>query len=62
MVVVSVEEYDRLKRGQVASGWEKLLGEIRRARAPLAGRPLPPPEEVIRELREERGERLTDLR
>ena len=37
MVVVSMEEYDRLKRGQAASGWEKLLGEIRRARAPLAG-------------------------
>jgi len=62
VVLVSVEEYNRLKRGQAASGWEELLGEIRRVRAPLVGRPLPPPEEVIRELREERGERLTDLR
>ena len=59
---VSVEEYNRLKRGQAASGWEELLEEIRRVRAPLVGRPLPPPEEVIRELREERGERLTGLR
>ena len=62
VVLVSVNEYNRLKRGQAASGWEELLGEIRRVRAPLVGRPLPPPEEVIRELREERGERLTDLR
>ena len=62
VVLVSVNEYNRLKRGQADSGWEELLGEIRRVRAPLVGRPLPPPEEVIRELREERGERLTDLR
>ena len=43
MVLVSVEEYNRLKRGQAASGWEELLEEIRRVRASLVGRPPPAP-------------------
>lgn len=65
VVVLSVEEYNRLREGQAKATWEETLEQIRQVRARLharrGGEPLPPPEEVIREMREERDAQLTGL-
>lgn len=65
VVVLSVEAYRRLKEGQAQGAWQEVLGQIRdlrvRLQAQRGGRPLPPPEKVIEELREERDVRLAGL-
>lgn len=65
VVILSVEAYRRLKDAQTRSTWQDVLSRVREFRARLqarrGGKPLTPPEEVIRELREERDARLTDL-
>ena len=65
VVVLSVEDYNRLKEAQSRPAWQDVLNEIRETRARIHARlgrePLPPPEEVIREMREERGAQLTGL-
>jgi prevent-host-death family protein len=60
VVLLSVEEYERLRAGQAErSDWRELVRRSReQIREALAGRPLPPPEDVIREGREERDEQL----
>ena len=65
VVVLSVTEY-RCLRG--ASGKERQLEALCRAvelgaqiSERRGGKPLPPPEEVIRQMREERDEQLLDL-
>ena len=59
VVVLSVEEYRRLKERGARADWEETLEEIRqvasRIQARRGGRPLLPLEEVIAEVREERG-------
>lgn len=68
VVVLSVEEYERLQSGQPGRRpWEELLEQAHsQIRADLEGRHLPPSEEIIREMREERDaqidEQLTGLR
>jgi PHD/YefM family antitoxin component YafN of YafNO toxin-antitoxin module len=64
VVVLSVAEYERLVTGQTKQvDWKEL---VRRAReqvhAELGERKLPPPEDIIREMREERDAQLMDLR
>ncbi len=53
-----MEVYCCLKESQDRPAWQDVLSEIREVRARLAaergGQPLPSPEEVIREMREER--------
>jgi prevent-host-death family protein len=64
VVVISAAEYERLRRGEPSpAGWRETLArahdQIRREGAgPLS----PPPEEVIRQMREERDARTIDLR
>ena len=64
IVLMSVPEYERLCAGQTAGrDWRELLSQAHeRIRLDLAGRELPPAEDVIREMREERDAQLMDLR
>lgn len=65
VVVLSVEAYHRLKEKQARPDWQKVLLQIQDFRAQIqarrGGQPLPPPEEIIREMREERNAQLTSL-
>ena len=65
VVVLSVEDYRRLKAAQLRSPWEETRRESREIRACIHARrreePVPPPEDIIRELREERDADLTGL-
>lgn len=60
VVVISVEEYERLVEAcEQQRDWRDLVRRSReRVQMDLAGRDLAPPEEVIREMREERDEQL----
>jgi len=53
-----VETYRRLNESRARLAWQDVLSEIREIRARLTarrrGQPLPSPEEVIREMREDR--------
>jgi prevent-host-death family protein len=62
VVILSVAEYERLKAAQGAGWQEKVAAARQRALAELQKRPLPPVEELIREMREERNGQLLDLR
>ncbi|RME44372.1 MAG: type II toxin-antitoxin system Phd/YefM family antitoxin [Caldilineae bacterium] len=66
VAVISLEEYERLQRGTERNTWQEALrrllqvgAEIRAAREEAS---LPPPDEVIREMREERDAQLAGLR
>ena len=66
VVVLSVEEYNKLRATHSRETWRDTLKEVLRLGAQIKarrkGRPLtPPPDEIIRELREERDTQLTDL-
>jgi prevent-host-death family protein len=62
-VILSVADYERLKTGQPPTRWKDLVREARTSiEADLGGRELPPPDEIIRRMREERDEQLVDLR
>jgi len=65
VVVLSVAEYDWLRTARRKDDWRQVLQQAmdlgERIRARRGGRPLPPAEEVIREMREERSEQLVDL-
>ena len=62
MVLVSMAEYARLKAAaQRAPWWEQVQRVRQQITAELAGRELPPAEEVIRQMREERDARRFDL-
>ncbi len=60
VVVLSIGEYERLRNGQGARpDWRELVERSRAlARRDLAGRPLPPPEDMLREAREIRDQQL----
>jgi prevent-host-death family protein len=64
VVVLSVTEYERLQIGQEEQEpWRELVHRARKQiRAELGGRELPPSEEIIRQMREERDEQLLALR
>ena len=63
VVVLSVAEYERLLAGQHKDDWKDL---VRKARdeilTDLGGRELPPPEEILKEIREGRDEQLLAVR
>jgi prevent-host-death family protein len=65
IVVLSVEDYRRLKAAQLRSPWEETLKEVQEMRARIQarrrGEPVPLPEDIIREMREERDAELTGL-
>jgi len=63
VVVLSVQTYERLRNGTQAQDWRVLLKQCHeRIRSELDGRSLPPPEETIRQMREERDAQLLGLR
>jgi PHD/YefM family antitoxin component YafN of YafNO toxin-antitoxin module len=64
VVVVSVDEYERLMAAQEGQDdWRELVSQARaQVRADLGDRELTPPEEVLREVRKERDEQLAPLR
>lgn len=66
VVVLPVEAYRRLQEAGGRPAWEEVLGQVRDLRARIqarrGGRPLTPPEEVIRAVREERDAELAGLR
>ncbi len=66
VVVIAVDEYERLKAARQEGNWRTALEQAiqvgARIRARRGGKPLPPPEEIIRQMREERNEQLAGLR
>jgi prevent-host-death family protein len=62
VVVLSVEEYERLVRRQQRAEWKELAHAARaQIQADLGGRTLPSPEEILEEAREGRdGQLLAD--
>jgi prevent-host-death family protein len=64
VVVLSVDEYERLRAAQEEQeDWRALVSQAReQVRADLGGRELAAPEEVLRRMREERDEQLAALR
>lgn len=62
-VVMSVADYQPLAARQAAGDWRERVWAVRqRVRAELPESAMPLPEEIIRRSREERDERVTDLR
>jgi len=63
VVLLSMAEYDRLLRAQQCQeDWRTLVDQARaQVQADLGGRELPPPEEILRQVREERDAQLMAL-
>lgn len=64
VVVLSVDKYEDLLAGQQEQeDWRELVQQAReQIRTELGERELPPPEEVLRQMREERDAQLLALR
>jgi prevent-host-death family protein len=63
VVVMSVEEYERLRKGQRQVEWKELVDQARaQIEAYLGGRTLPASEKILKQLREERDEQLLGMR
>jgi prevent-host-death family protein len=63
VVLLAIKEYERLLREQQPEDWQELVTKSRAlVSTDLAGRPLPAPEEIIHQLREERDEYLLGMR
>ena len=64
VVVLSMDEYERLLAGrQAQDDWRELTRQARdQIEADLGERELPAPEEIIRQMREERDAQLLALR
>jgi prevent-host-death family protein len=64
IVLISIEEYERLKAASLTHNpwWDHLHQVREKVAAELAGRELPPADEIIRQMREERDAELLDLR
>lgn len=59
VLVVPADEYERWHERQPENDWETLVEEARaEIRAHLGGRTLPPADEIIQEMREERDAQL----
>lgn len=66
VVLLSVEEYERLKAIRSKETWRETIDKIlhlgSRIKSRRKGKPLTPPEKIIQELREERNAQLSGLR
>jgi prevent-host-death family protein len=64
VVVLSIEAYERLMAAQEEQeNWRELVAQAReQVRADLGDRELTPPEDVLRQVREERNGQLAPLR
>ena len=63
VVVISIDRYDHLLKVQKGSeNWREMVHQAREeVQISLGDRELPPPEEVLRKVREERDAQLMDL-
>lgn len=62
VVVISIDEYERLLRRQQQEDWKGLVAQARaQIEAELGDRELPPSNEVLRQIREERDAQLLAL-
>ena len=62
VVVISIAEYERLRANR-SDNWLERIDRLReQIQAKLGDRELPPPEEIIRQMREERDAQIMDLR
>jgi prevent-host-death family protein len=63
VVILSLAEYERLLSRERPDGWEELVDAARsQIQAHLGGRALRPPEEILAQVRRDRGEQLPALR
>jgi prevent-host-death family protein len=63
VVVISVEEYERLLKRQQQGDWKELVhGARAQIQADLGDRTLPRPEEILDQIREGRDEQLLGMR
>ena len=63
VVVISVEEYERLLKRQQQGDWKELVhGARAQIQVELGDRTLPRPEEILDQVREGRDEQLLGLR
>jgi prevent-host-death family protein len=63
VVVISVEEYERLLKRQQQGDWKELVhGARAQIQAELGDRTLPRPEEILDQVREGRDEQLLAMR
>ena len=63
VVVISVEEYERLLKRQQQSDWKELVhGARAQIQAELGDRTLPRPGEILEQVREGRDEQLLAMR
>lgn len=63
VVVLSMDAYQRLLKGQYKESWQEKVERARaQVRVDLAGRDLPSPDEILAQIREERDAQLVDLR
>ena len=63
VVVLSMDAYQRLLKGQHQESWQEKVERARaQVRVDLAGRELPSPDEIMAQIREERDAQLVDLR
>jgi len=63
VVVLSVEEYERLLKRQRQGEWRELVDGARaQIEADLRGHPFPPSEEILEQVREARDEQLLTMR
>jgi prevent-host-death family protein len=62
VVVLSIDAYRRLLKGQKQENWPDLVDRARaQIHADLAGRELPSPNDILQQIREERDAQLVDL-
>jgi PHD/YefM family antitoxin component YafN of YafNO toxin-antitoxin module len=62
VVVLSMDAYQRLLKGQYKESWQEKVERARaQVRVDLAGRELPSPDEILAQTREERDAQLVDL-
>jgi len=63
VVILSMTAYQQLQANQVSPDWRNLVAQSRRQiAAELKGAALPPPDEIIHQLREARDAEYADLR
>ena len=66
VVILSVDAYEKMKTAQRREDWREALARAvqvgARVRARREGRPLTPPDEIIRQMREERDAQFDSLR
>jgi prevent-host-death family protein len=63
VVVISVEEYERLLKRQQEGDWKELVhGARAQIQAELGDRTLPQPKEILDQIREGRDEQLLGMR